>query len=165
MSDLLYKQPFEGIIAADLPSASILALDDVSLAHRRNLLILAQGFKNAVSVGNPAPVVKKLQDRMYRPSPGDWVMEMGTRHAIDRGNEGFRGTGILLEVRREWMDSDEEWNELLASGEYNLVDDERPHQKVWYIQYGPRGGVAPTADICRWTNADFFAIPVESDWS
>lgn len=144
-----WKQPHQDVTGVDRDDA-LLSLDDSATAHREALIGLGRNFYRACLVGNPAPIVTEMYDRMKNPQPGDLVMETGAPYSQVK----TRALGILLEHRREWWHTDEEWAEVQTN--YSDPDDERPTDAAWYIQYGPKA-----ADVCRWTDAEFIALPID----
>lgn len=139
----------------DRPSL-LLSLDDGADEHRDRILGLAQHLFSAVLVGNPAPLVAAMCERMRNPVPGDLVAErsaaMYSRNADDR----LHGLGYLIVTRQEWLSSDAEWEANRAEWGDDALDarGDRPHQDVWYVQYGQDAG-----DVARWANCTFIALP------
>lgn len=147
------KQPREGIVGLERDDF-LLSLDDKAIAHRDALIAMARHLHTASLVGDPAPVVQRIYERIKHPQPGDLVVEwsMGVRGDTDTRLKAF---GILIEHRNEWWETDEEWAALkVADGD--LGEDDRMVDHAWYVQYGND----PEA-ICRWTNCDFLAIPTD----
>lgn len=148
-----FKQPYEGVTGQHLDD-DLLSLDDRALTHRRALVVLARNLRDAVQVGQPAPIVQRMGHRLRTPRPGDLVVE--TSRAIwGRHPEDYlKGLGYLVDKREEWWTTDEEWEREKA--EEGFPDDERATDVAWYIQYGP-----DPADIIRWTNCQFMTIPID----
>lgn len=150
-----YKQPYEGISGLDRDDL-LLSLDEAALTHRDALIAMVRHLQTATMVGNPAPVVERMNERIRTPQPGDLVVE-ASRGLYARDPETrYKALGILLEKRREWWHTDEEWEaqraEEVAAG---FEPDERPTDTAWYVQYGPNAGA-----ICRWTNCSFVTLPI-----
>lgn len=141
-------QPWEGINGTLREADDLLSLEDKAMPRRRRMVTMALLLHKATLVGNPAPAVQRMHERMYRPEPGDLVVETTT--AWRPGNE-VRGFGILLGHRREWCSTDEEWAVSLAE---EPGDDERMADHYWYVQYGPG-----ERDIARWEDCAFVAMP------
>lgn len=150
------KQPHEDITGVDRTGDPLLCLEDDHLPVKAALIVMARHLSTATMVGNPAPVVERMGGRLRSPQVGDLVVEQSNAASMRRDGWG-RGFGYLVERRREWWHTDEEWTALLADGEY-AEDDERPTDDAWYIQYGPAA-----ADICRWTNCSFLVIPIDTE--
>lgn len=101
---------------------------------------------SAVCVGNQAPIVKDLFERMDAPIPGDWVMEMSTYHRGARHE--LTGLGRLIKVVREARTDLPEWD-VTRDGPY-------PERDVWYIQQ------ATTGKLVTWENCMFKASPCDN---
>ncbi len=168
-----YPQPHEGITGTDRTQDDLLSLEPLALARRKLMCGMADSLQVACLVGNPAPVVARMWERMKAPQPGDLVIEdtarFGGRGDDDRQVKGF---GILIAHRREWWQTDEEraaqveeeraeHEKFLRSCKYARPGDadepwepdERSTDHAWYVQYGPAA-----ADVCRWTNCGFTAV-------
>ena len=149
-----YKQPHEGVKGTDRGTDDLLSLDERATAHRDALIAVALHLDDACQVGNPAPKVQRMYERIRSPQLGDLVVESTrvpwTTNHIDR----IKGFGYLVEHRREWWSTNDQWNRKLAEGEVD-PDDTRPIDEAWYVQYGPN-----PADICRWTNAQVLVVPI-----
>lgn len=145
------KQPREDVTGTLRNDDDLLSLDDRAMPVREALIALARHLTTATMVGNPAPVVDRMGSRIRRPVVGDLVVEATTIMRRRRpGDDWYRGFGYLVEHRTEWMHTDEEWQQVRAEW-----DDERPSNEAWYVQYGPQH-----EDVCRWTNADFYLVPI-----
>lgn len=163
-----WPQPYEGI-AGTRREDDLLSLEDAAIPRRLMMAGLADCLWGAVLVGNPAPVVSRMSERIMNPQPGDLVLVTDSRYRDE--DTRIKGFGILLAHRTEWMQTDEElaasiaemradetlskdWGEkyiaALESGE------ERTADEAWYVQYGPEPG-----DICRWMNCSLIAVPTE----
>jgi hypothetical protein len=116
---------------------AVLSLDaSVAVGVRRLLRGVSYHLGRATLVGNAAPVIVDMRERMRHPKPGDLVVEQSRRQVDD--DTAVKSVGILVEHRREHFgEGDEAWSE-----------------DAWYVQYGPE-----PEDVCRWVNADFAAIP------
>jgi hypothetical protein len=149
-----YPQPREGISGTDRTEDDLLGLDDKAIARRLMMIGTAKALHTATLVGNPAPVVADLYARMRDPQPGDLVMEVGVPFRRSDPDGQIKGFGILIDHRKEWASTDEEWAaELAADPDLDPVADRFPDH-AWYVQYGPAA-----EDVCRWTNCEFIAIP------
>lgn len=150
------KQPREDVTGADRSADDLLSLDERAMPVREALVTMAAHLSRACMVGNPAPIVRDMGERIYRPQVGDLVVEVTTTfaHRRRRDDTWYRGFGFLVEHRREWAHIDEEWARLVAEDPYAYDADDRAMEEAWYVQYGP----APV-DVCRWTNADFVVVP------
>ncbi len=84
----------------------------------------------ALMVGDPAPVVERMRQKMTHPLTGDRVVVFDSMFGKD-DDTVWKGSGILLGT-----EPDNEWD------------------KAWLIKYGPN-----EADVCRWTNCRVLAIP------
>lgn len=152
-----YLQPHEGITGTLRDQDDLLSLAPEALARRRMMADLAKALQSAVLVGNPAPVVKRMWQRMSHPEPGDLVLELSTFYR--RYSEP--NMGILLAVRDEWAQTDEEYAKDFAENLNGEQDGWRGIEyNVHYVQYGPK-----PADVYRWHNADFMMIPTEDRFS
>ena len=154
----LYPQPREGITGTERTEDDLLSLDDKAIARRHLMAGTAMALYSAVLVGDPAPVVAKMWARMKDPRPGDLVLEPASTYRRDTDSI-IKGFGILIEHRKEWMSTDKEWAaETAAEPGIDPVRD-RYADDAWYIQYGPHA-----EDVCRWTNAEFIAVPTDRTW-
>lgn len=163
MSTMTYLQPHEGVIGTDRTDDWLLSLDDQAVAHREVIRALVGHLRTATLVGNPAPVVQRMYERISHPQPGDLVIEESTFYRPDP-DVRLRSFGVLLLHRDEWWQTDDEWQAAVeeerrwyeehdALGEYDPSS--RPRDHAWYVQYGPHPG-----DVCRWTNCSFVVVPV-----
>lgn len=151
-----WLQPHEGIQGVDRQD-TLLSLDPAMVPLRTVLAATAGHLYGACLVGNPAPRVAEMWQRISNPREGDLVIEDTARHGWRRWPDRLtRGLGVLLLVREEWASTDEEWAKIVADeAPYGgISDDERGTDTAWYVQYGPSA-----ADVCRWTNCGFMAIP------
>lgn len=154
-----YPQPREGITGTERTDDDLLSLDDKAVPRRLLMLGTASALYAAVLVGNPAPVVAKMHDRMRKPQPGDLVMEVGVQFRKSDPDSQIKGFGILIDHRKEWMSTDEEWAAEVANEPGIDPVRDRFADDAWYVQYGPH-----VEDVCRWTNCDFLAIPTDRSW-
>ncbi len=152
------KQPHEGVRGVDRTGNDFLSLDPSAVYHRDVLMALARHFYTAIRVGEPAPVVQRMYADVVNPKVGDLVVENARGFYAKDLDTRLKAMGFLVERRREWWQTDEEYQKALDEGEQD-PDDERPTDEAWYVQYGPDPG-----DICRWTNCDFIAIPIGGDY-
>jgi hypothetical protein len=148
-----YKQPHEGIVGMDRTGDPLVTLDDELLPVRAALITVSGHLQTATQVGNPAPVVQRMNERLRSPQVGDLVVEQG-KAAFMRAADWYRGFGYLVERRREWWVTDEEWEAEKREDE-TLSDANRSVDEAWYIQYGSDAG-----DVCRWTDCSFRVIPI-----
>jgi hypothetical protein len=151
-----FKQPHEGIVGTDRSGDDLLSLDMRAVAHRQALVAMAKHLMSATSVGHPAPVVERMSQRLRNPQVGDfvfeWMIGLSPRRDLDTR---IKAHGYLVEKRKEWWTTDEEWERRKAEEGW-ADDEERPTDVAWYIQYGPE-----PADVCRWTNCDFIVVPID----
>ncbi len=143
------KQPMEGIQGIDMSNIALLSLEDNALTVRLMMMRLFKYLWEAVLVGNPAPNVRRMFERMRNPQIDDLVIESSAVFSEDP-----KGLGLLLDHRDEWWQTDEEWATSLSE-DLDLKDEDRQSEHVWYIQYG-----CAAIDICRWTNCSFVMVPV-----
>lgn len=136
----------------------MLALDEASLAWRRMLTLLAHELHNAVLVGNPAPKVRRIYERISDPQVGDFVYESTTLRRDD-SEVWVRGSGFLTAITDEPLCTDEQWEQYKREEPY-LTDEDRDYgtERVWYVRYGPS-----EQDVCRWVNASFLVVPMNPD--
>jgi hypothetical protein len=143
--------------------AAILSLEEEAMPARRALIIMSAHLSTATLVGNPAPIVSRMSERLRHPIPGDVVVEStsGRYSAQRRAGDWYRGLGVLLVQRKEWASTDDEWAAAVAEDSY--LADQRTSDTYTYVQYGPDPG-----DVCRWTNCEFTMVPlgdIKQDWS
>lgn len=117
----------------------------------RLMEISAYNLYLATLVGDPAPRVKKIGDRMCAPVPGDLVLETSTIYREGERYESLIGCrlGRLVRTAREDVCTAEQWYDHEggeASGE------PIPTERVWYIE------IADGREY-RWRNASFIAVP------
>lgn len=148
---MTWPQPHEGIYGTDRTDNDLLDLGHPARPHRDALYAMGQLLRRAVLIGDQAPIAAALCARIATPHPGDLVIET-SQHPRNPSDQ-LRAFGILLAYRIEWAESNEEWDAYLAARTGPAPD--RQHIDAWYIQYGP----AP-ADVARWANADFAALPI-----
>ncbi len=174
MTEISWPQPHEGITGTGRPGW-LLSLDDKAVPYRDAIIVLARHLQNTVLVGQPAPVVRRMGDRMRHPRVGDLVvtnMALMTRDPDTR----LKGLGILIHAgRKEWYETDTEWEAFCATertaacenhsgaeaGEiiaYTTGEDNRATDTAFYVQYGPDAG-----DVCRWVNEMCTMVPVDVD--
>lgn len=72
----------------------LLGLDDVSLAYRRALIIMAQHLAESTTLGNQSSMAKHMSTRLRNPKPGDFVWEQ-TSIALNREHTVY-GFGRLV---------------------------------------------------------------------
>lgn len=167
-----YPQPYEGVTGTLRDTDDLLSLEEPALAVRKMLAGVAGVLMQTTIVGQPAPVVTRISERMRDPQPGDLVLETSTRYRPS--DDWYKGFGILILHRDEWWETDAEWERQVAAeradhddflkGPYAHPGDAdepwEPRGRMtdhgWYIQYGQQ-----PADVCRWTNCGFTAIPTD----
>lgn len=157
---MTYMQPHEAVRGVDRDSF-LLSLDPAALEHREALISMAMLLRKTTLVGHPAPIVSDIDKRITSPAVGDLVVEVSVLYRQDVEAK-FKGIGILIERRKEWMETDEEWEaakaeeaEFRAAAGITGDDEDRMTDDAWYIQYGNSA-----ADICRWVNCSFVALPI-----
>lgn len=153
-----WKQPHEDIRGVRHDN-DLISIDESAIAHRTALIRMARHLQTVCMVGQPAPVVARMWERISNPRPGDLVVESTAIYGErpERRDQRVKGLGYLLERRREWWHTDDEWAQLIAEDPHAYgEDDPRPTDDVWYVQYAPN----PEA-VCRWTNCSFIMLPVD----
>lgn len=146
-----WPQPHEGVTGTERDDP-FLSLDEAIVPVRDWLRGFARHLQRATLVGDPAPVVARMFDRITHPQPGDLVVESSTLYR-PFDDTVIKGVGFLVLERREWWQTDEEYQaDIAADAQY--ADEERTTDHAWYIQYGPHA-----VDICRWTNCSFVVLP------
>jgi hypothetical protein len=158
MTDLRWPQPHEGIAGTDRDD-DLLSLDERAIPHREALIAMARHLSSATLVGHPAPVVRRIRDRLDQPEPGDLAVAVEVMHGRRDPDDRIMGLGIYLAGRKEWASTDAQWaayceQERAAGGDPEA--DGRWTDRAFYLQYGPAAG-----DICRWTNSQAVALPVQ----
>jgi hypothetical protein len=154
MSVQTYPQPREGVVGIERTD-DLLSLEDSAIPVREMLRGLAFHLHTATLVGDPAPVVQRMYQRITHPQPGDVVVVQDSRYMGE--DSCIKGFGILLAERREWWTTDEEW-EREKSEDYGATDGERMTDYAWYVQYGPNA-----QDVCRWVNCSLLAVPIPGE--
>jgi hypothetical protein len=152
-----WPEPHEGVVGVDRSGDWLLSLDERAVAHRDAILGLAYHVWSATSVGSPAPVVERMDERLRNPVPGDfvWVIDGGLDSRKRDLDRRIKALGFLVVARREWWTTTAEWERMLADDE-RYADDERDTDMAWYVQYGP-----DPADVCRWTGCTVLVVPVD----
>jgi hypothetical protein len=164
MTGTTWPQPYQGIRGIDRDDW-LLSLDERALAHRGALIAMAAHLRTAVMVGQPAPVVRRISDRIRAPQPGDLAVTVEVLHGRRDPDDRLTGFGIYLAGRREWAETDAQWAEFCAQeaavssdpGTLALIcsEENRATDTVFYLQYGPAAG-----DIARWHNSEAVVLPV-----
>jgi len=173
-----FPEPREGVTGVVRTGDDLLSIEEAALPRRRMMIAIARHLRQATMVGQPAPVVQRMSERMRNPQPGDLVVET-SRTLWGRTRElEVEGFGILLTHREEWWETDAEWaamveqerasHEKFLRGPYAHPGDadepwepgERDTDHAWYVQYGPG-----EKDVCRWVNCEFMAIPADGDFT
>jgi hypothetical protein len=151
-----WPEPGEGITGTLHDPAGVLSLDEDTLAARRALMATTRCLMRATLVGNPAPVVSRMYDRMHDVQPGDLVMETSGTLRL-HADVFYRSFGILLADRIEWWQADAQWQAGMAGEPEELRGDgNRCTGHAWYVQYGPRPD-----DVCRWVDCEFVMVPAD----
>ena len=168
-----WPQPREGITGTLHEPPGVLSLEDDAVEVRRALMGVTRCLMRATLVGDPAPVVARMHERMRDPQPGDLVMETSSTYRL-HAEDFYRAFGILLAHRTEWWTTDAEWEKTVAedraaheeflNGPYSIPGDrdepwepvERTTDHAWYVQYGPK-----PEDVCRWVNCEFVTVPAD----
>lgn len=114
---------------------------------------LMWALQRATLVGNAAPIVTSMRNRMDAPVVGDAVVVID---ATFWGNSDakHKAVGYLVAKRAEWLSSQAEWDREVGKDGALSDRDRVVERAAWYVQYGPN-----PVDICRWTNCDVVAIP------
>lgn len=146
-------QPHEGVQGTLRDDDDLLSLGDRAVAVRSVLIGLANHLYSAVLVGNPAPKVAAMYQRISNPKVGDLVVEMTALYGtnVERKIKGF---GMLVAQRNEWDSTDAEWEAYCSENPEDAASDGRWTDEAWYVQYGPQPD-----DVCRWTNCRFIVVP------
>jgi hypothetical protein len=97
-------------VAGTERTSFLLSLEDDATEHREALMRMAATLRRTCLVGNAAPIVQTVWDRVSVPKVGDLVVECS--RAVYRLD--YQGFGILLAHRFEEDSCDD----------------------VWYVQYG-----------------------------
>ena len=156
MTETTWPQPFEGIRGTE-HRAWLLSLDERAIAHREFLIEMAHHLSTATLVGNPAPVVRRIGERLRLPRIGDLVVTTEVMHGRRDPDDRLKGFGIFLAGRKEWCETDAEWAAGCLANDWDPLTEERMTDTVFYIQYGPDPG-----DICRWHNSEAVVLPVDT---
>jgi hypothetical protein len=170
-----WPQPLEGVTGDDaIWARALLSLDEDAVPFRNALLAMTRHLGSATLVGDPAPVVRRMGDRMRNPLPGDLVASSFALMSRDADTR-LKGLGVLLcAERREWAETDAQWEAWCATeraaacenysgpeaeemAAYTTGDDNRATDSAYYIQYGPGA-----RDICRWHNDNCVMVPVDA---
>jgi hypothetical protein len=149
-----FPQSREGITGTLRDQDDLLSLEESALAVRRLIAGVAGVLMKTTLVGQPAPIVARIYERMRGPQPGDLVLETSTMYR--QSEDWYKGCGILLEHRIEWWETDDQFRQYCLENDENPATAERLTDHAWYIQYGPQPD-----DVCRWVNCDFVTIPTD----
>lgn len=152
-----WPQPHEGISGTDRTGTDLVSLAESASEHRDALVAMARHLQTATSVGNPAPVVERMAQRLRAPQPGDLVVESSSGMWRTDQETRHKAFGFLIAKRTEWWETDEQWA-TAKTEDGSLTDDDRMTDEAWYVQYGPNA-----VDVCRWTNCSFMVIPITSE--
>lgn len=150
------KQPHEDVRGVQRDS-DLLRIDEESVPHRDALIAMARHLQSATLVGNPAPLVADMYQRITHPQIGDLVVETAALYRWRKPDDRLKSLGYLLEHRTEWCHTDAEWAAAVAEGPWD-EEDNRPTDHAWYVQYAPN----PEA-VCRWVNCSFLVLPITID--
>lgn len=163
-----WPEPHAGVSGTDRDD-DLLDITDRALARREIIIRIGGALHDALLVGNPAPRVKRMYDRLGRDRSriGDLVVEMSALHGRDV-EAAAKGFGILVAERTEWASTAAQWDEVIEEerryhdeagyeSEFDPADlGPRQTDHAWYVQYGPKAG-----DVCRWTNCSFVSLPLD----
>lgn len=149
-----YPEHHEGVrgIARNEPW---LSLEEDSWPIQEAIIALTRKVMSCCTVGNPAPSVTEVWQKMKNPQVGDFVVEpwVYKRASLDKK---MKSLGYLVAKRTEWAETEEEFQKyILEDPDYA---EDRSTDIGWYIQYGPN-----PEDVCRWTNCDIYAVPFSPD--
>lgn len=112
---------------ANQPTAETAGLDvEATIAQ------LAKDLQSTVLVGNPAPIVEEMDERMRDPHPGDLVWEHTTRPGR---------VAILDAIVQEAVASEEDWD-----GDLPI-----PTERVYYVR-------RLSGEPERWVDAEFLSL-------
>lgn len=150
-----WPQPREGISGTDRDDW-LLSLDERAIAHREALIAMAAHLRTAILVGNPAPVVRRMSERVSHPQPGDLAVATEVLHGRRDPDDRLKGFGILLARRREWCSTDAAWAAQCLRNGWDPAAEERLAEDAYYLQYGPAA-----VDVCRWTDSEPAGLPVQ----
>lgn len=138
-------QPHENVTGADRDD-DLLSLEPSAMAHRDLIGSLACAVYDACMVGNPAPKVLEAWERITHPSVGDLVYVTDGRYRRNAPIETrVHSLGFLVERRREWWSTDEQWAAEMAEDDSLAPGERLVERDAIYVQYGPSA-----ADVCRW---------------
>lgn len=154
----MYPVPWQDVPPGADRDEPWLALDEDAITTRLWLRTLGESLhRSALYATHPAmpPVSRAYWDRMKSPRAGDLVLEVSTPGILPGRLDGLiKGLGFLVCTREEYIDTDEEWEQV--KDQYR--DQPRPADQRWYVQYGQAA-----ADVCRWENCRFVALPKLED--
>jgi hypothetical protein len=150
-----YKQPREDV-RGEVRDGGLLSLDDAALPARNLLVVVAHHLAGACLVGNPAPKVARLSERIRNPQLGDLVYETTT--LFRREHPGGNAFGYLVERRREWWSTNQDLRVVMARSPTPAIRPDR-HRATCSSDAVPslalptelphrRGGRSRTGDIC-----------------
>lgn len=146
-----YKQPHEGVTGT-ARTDDLLSLYDNAMVHRNIIMAMTAQLHRACLVGDPAPNVQRIYERITRPQVGDLVAIVDYLNRPDHP-ERYQGFGFLLADRIEWCETDAEWQVYLNEQEVWGLEDTRRTDHARYIQYGNAA-----IDICRWVNCRLLTV-------
>lgn len=155
---MTYPSPWQDVPPGRDRDEPWLKLEDEAIQARLWLRTLAESlYRNVLLAARPgaALAAHTFWDRMKSPRTGDLVLEVTTPGILPMRLDGLlKGLGFLVCTREEYVDTDEEW----ARVEDQYREQARPTHTGWYVQYGPSA-----ADVCRWENCRFVALPKLED--
>ena len=160
-------QPREDVTGMDLTGSMLLSLREPAAVHREALITVTRHLRDSCMVGNPAPVVRRIWQRISHPEPGDLAVANEVLHGCGDDDYHLKGFGVLLAIRDEWAETDADWAAFCDSerraaeadgftADMIVSDENRAEEHgVYYLQYGPE-----PVDVCRWVNSACTALPV-----
>jgi len=142
-------------------------IDKATVRLLKLIAINAHAAYNSCLVGNPAPRVEAMYQRMITPEPGDLVLETSTIWRWARDSDAVAcdqlpGLGILKRRALEPIMDRAAFDDMHAHGDYWVRPDETlddlPKETVYYIE--PLDGTVPEY---RWVNANFIRVSSSLD--
>lgn len=148
------KQPHEDILGIDRSTDALVSLEEQVLAVRDALCFAGLRLYHAVCCNTKAPLLLELEERILHPRPGDYVA------IVDTPQKRAHRSGYLIERRREWWHTDEEWVTVPEGEDHAPREewgaDKRPVDRAIYIQYGPE-----PIDYVRWVSAQVYGLLIQ----
>ena len=132
----------------------MIGYEPLSISEKRRMGHLMRALRSAVLVGNQAPIVGAMWQRMEQPRPGDFVVEMSTLPSLLRGDPLVPLTDV--EVQR-W---DGQFTRYLRSEERFTPDEdgEDGFTELVHVCENPDG----TEFV--WTNAELMMAPITGEF-